>query len=170
MNLQNRDLHWEYSRNGNRLKCFDNKGGQILDVECRNRTTADGQLGHDGNLPPGEYILGVPVPKNTVPFGSWFIPILDAPEHSELSSRGRSGLGIHGGGTGLPSPFSPHQGWQVTHGCLRIQNAALIEVVHWVQSAQGRGGTCYLTVVPDVPGAAEESDDWGPAVELFPDE
>lgn len=29
---------------------------------------------------------------------------------------------IHGGGTGLPDPYAPRQGWKPTQGCTRAQN------------------------------------------------
>jgi len=39
--------------------------------------------------------------------------------------RGRD---IHGGGTGLPDPYAPRQGWVPTHGCTRGQNEDVQEL------------------------------------------
>lgn len=175
MNLSKRDLHFIYSRSTNRLKAFDYRGGQLLDVECRNRTVNDGTLARWGNCPPGTFVLEPPVPKNTVPFGAWFIGLADWAECHEMSVHGRSGIGIHGGGTGLSNPFAPQQSppWVPTHGCLRVCNQDLAAIVHWVRWSQQQGGTAYITVEAPAPAAAiDGEDDYLDVSEdqLFPDE
>lgn len=151
MNLGKNDLHFSFDPNAERLKLF-NTTGMIFTCECRNRTTNPGQYGFRGFCPPGDFILGAPVPKNTVSFGAWFIPILDEGPGGPMQQNGRAGVGLHGGGSGLAQPLSPHQGFQITHGCLRVQNADLAMIVKFVHTAQ-KTGKCFLTVLPRHPSA-----------------
>lgn len=146
MQLKPHDLHVTFDARERTLKVWQPDGQILWKTEARNRTTADGQLGHDGNCPPGEFLLGNPRWKNTVPFGPFFIPILDYANHHAMRDFNREGIGIHGGGTGLTNPFSDYQGWQVTHGCIRLQNAPLDHLVSLVTHAQAAGGEVYLTV------------------------
>ena len=69
------------------------------------------------SLPDGNYTVSAEEPgqsaadANGPAYGTFYIRTGDA--------RGRD---IHGGGSGLPDPFAPRQGWVPTHGCLRMQN------------------------------------------------
>ena len=114
--------------------------------------------GHDCKIPPGGYYkLGVPqecgpASEDGVAYGWWFTPIEDNAEGT-LAKFGRSGLGIHGGGTGLSQPFSQHQGWEATYGCMRMQNIdngmsvpASGSLVYSVNYVQKSGGTVYLSI------------------------
>lgn len=152
MNLGKNDLHLEFDPNAEKLKGFDAAGKMFLVCECRNRTTNDGSYSHNGWVPPGDFILAAPEARNTVPFGAWFIPILDVAPGGPMAQNGRAGIGIHAGGSGLAQPLSPHQGWQITHGCLRLQGADLALLVKFVHTAQ-KTGKCFITVVPRHPGA-----------------
>ncbi|GAC1422471.1 MAG: hypothetical protein NVSMB64_30890 [Candidatus Velthaea sp.] len=110
-------------------------------VQCRDVGVADGSLvdpyGHNCKCPPGMYFVGVPEPcairladgkiRKQYPddqaYGCFFTPITDDPTIGALAAHGRSGLGLHGGGSDLPEPFALEQGWEWTFGCLRLQNA-----------------------------------------------
>lgn len=175
MKLSAHDLHFLFSRTTNRLKAFDAKGRQLLDVECRNRTVRDGQLGHWGNCPPGCFLLDEPRPKNAAAFGTWFVGLKDWEECRAMAAYRRSGIGLHGGGSGLPNPFAPRQSppFIPTHGCLRTANIDLAEVVHLIRGSQGVGGQCYITVEKPVPGMMNDAlDDYldVPEEQLAPDE
>ena len=65
------------------------------------------------SLPDGDYIVSAEEPpaRNCESFGTCFINTGDPRERV-----------IHGGGSGLPDPFAPRQGWTPTLGCLRMQN------------------------------------------------
>ena len=65
------------------------------------------------SLPLGSYIVSAedPPAENSAAYGTFYITTGDA--------RGRD---IHGGGSDLPDPFAPRQGWEATLGCLRCQN------------------------------------------------
>lgn len=68
-------------------------------------------------------------------------------QEGQETAVGRAGIGWHGGGSGLPAPRAPRQGWQVTHGCLRSQNEDLIlRVVPTARYTLARGGRVWLTV------------------------
>jgi RHS repeat-associated protein len=43
------------------------------------------------------------------------------------------GRWLHGGGTGLPNPSAPEQGWKPTMGCTRMQNKDIQELVNRVR-------------------------------------
>jgi hypothetical protein len=155
MTLGPHDQHWLFERDAGLIECWDSSHQRIFQAEARNRTTNDGSFGHDGWLPYGEFVFGHPVAKNIPSMGPFFVPILDAPGHNELASRVRSGLGWHGGGSGLPNPLADYQSppWVVTHGCIRSVNHFLKIGVALIGKAQALGGVCYLTNVFPIPGA-----------------
>lgn len=66
----------------------------------------------------------------------------------EAIKRAAVGIGWHGGGTGLPDPLAPRQGWAHTLGCLRSQNIDLVEkVFRTIEFVLKRGGRVWLSVV-----------------------
>ncbi len=146
MTLNIPDLHFVYSHVDNRLACWNSAHELIWKAECHNSTVADGQYGHFGNCPPGEFLLGSPEPVHEAPFGWFKTPVLDYGDHHVMVHWGRGGILVHGGGSGLADSFAPEQGWMETHGCLRLQNSNNDEFVGLVLSAQAGGGRCYLTV------------------------
>jgi hypothetical protein len=141
------DLHLVFDDSANRLKVWDKgAGGGVLLFACpaRNDTVRLGFF-RWGACPRGTYRLAEPVAMGfSVPFGPWFIRLLDTP--GLMAKFKRSGIGIHGGGSGLASPGSPRQGWAKTHGCVRLQNADLEEVAELVKSYQAEGRNAYVTV------------------------
>lgn len=145
MNLETQDLHAEFDKTASRLQVYAAGGQEVFSCEARNRTVNAGE-GHWGHCPNGEFKLGVPVPKNTVPFGKWFIPVLDYLDHHVMRDFQREGIGLHAGGSGLADPFAPRQGWVVTHGCVRLQSEDLEHLVTLIDAAQKAGGVVYLTV------------------------
>ena len=159
--LRKQDLHLIFYPSTNRLKTFDGKGVMLLNIEARNRTVRNGQYDHWGNCPPGMFLLSEPVMANTPPFGKWFVRLNDWKGCTAMAAYRRSGIGIHGGGSGLPDSFAAHQGWVVTHGCIRAQNGELETLVKLLGKAQASAGKCYITVEPlpqpgAAPAAAEE--------------
>jgi hypothetical protein len=110
-------------------------------VPCHDVGVNDGTLvdpyGSKCKCPPGTYFVGAPMACATrnadnsvtennnddAAYGCWFTPLSDNPTDPEFQKHGRSGVGIHGGGSDLPDPFAFHQGWEWTYGCLRLQNS-----------------------------------------------
>jgi hypothetical protein len=147
--------HVMFSRSAKRAQFYviNDDGSKELrhTIEMRNDTvgpTGSDPYGHLGPCPPGDYLLGEPVAMNTIPYGHWFTPLIDVnniwPAH-----EGRNYIGIHGGGSGLPDSFAPEQGWQITEGCCRVQNADNDGiVVPYVQTIKLHGGRITFTVCP----------------------
>ena len=78
--------------------------------------------GSNGPLAAGTYTLAAPLYNDPgdaelVAEGPYFVPVNGTP--------GRTGIGIHGGGTGTAHPLAARQGWVVTFGCIRVQNVDL---------------------------------------------
>jgi hypothetical protein len=171
MDLLPHDLHVIFDAGARLLTVWDGSHQKLMECEARNKTTDDGQFGHYGNLPSGLYLLGAPVVKNTVPFGPFYVPITDFGPNRALAEHGRSGVGIHGGGSGAPDPFAAHQGFVVTHGCVRVQNIDLRQLVRLILAAQQGSGKCYLTCTAILPGAGKaEADDYLLGTEIEEDE
>src|SRR6266851_1232877 len=172
MNLGFHDLHMELDRATRRLKMFDTHHRIIFDCEARNRTVANGQYYHNGNCPPGEFLLGPPRACGTIPFGPWFIVILDYGGYQTMAHYNRSGIGIHGGGSGLALPFAPCQGWQITHGCWRLQNEDLDKLARCVSQWASMGGKTFVTVADPGSAAAPSAlaEDYTPLATLAPGE
>jgi len=118
------------------------------------------EYGSRCKCPPGDYGVAAPMACATrnadgtvtrhndddAAYGCWFVPLLDT--HGNEAAHGRSGIGIHGGGSGLPDPFALQQGWYYTLGCLRLQNADLEQtLIPFIQYIQSHGGQVTLTVV-----------------------
>lgn len=104
-----------YSQNDQRITAKLDSG-EIRSWECRNdfeEGCNESGEPHE-TLPIGEYICSAEPPgiKQEESYGTFYIYTGD--------SRGRD---IHGGGSSLPEPYAPYQGWLCTYGCLRMQNA-----------------------------------------------
>jgi hypothetical protein len=153
------DLHMLLDAGARKLKLFSARHELVFECEARNRTVANGQLGHNGNCPPGSYMLGNPSPRGTVPFGDWFVPILDYDANHTLREHRRSGIGIHGGGSGLPFPFAGQQGWVHSRVLAGSEHADLARLVTLLERCSEDGGVCYVTVTAAVPGAAEAGEE-----------
>lgn len=124
------------------------------EFQVHNATVADG-FGQDGHCPPGEYTLGRPI-RSTKPYGSnpsdvpygWvFIPTAGGHGNDGDVRAVQGGIGQHGGGTGLPDPFAPRQGWQITEGCNRLQNEDVWQLAEAVDYILDRGGAVRWTQV-----------------------
>lgn len=141
------DRHLLFDDDRNRAKLFDSDGHLLWACPMQNSTVNQGSFGHNGNCPRGEFRLGDSIDLHSPAFGYHFTPVEDYGEHREMARWGRSGIGIHGGGTGLPDPFADRQGWMRTHGCLRVQNRDNARLVSENRSVRHAGGVIYLTVM-----------------------
>lgn len=155
MLLKPHDTHMILDRSARSLQLYALGGTLLLECEAHNVTTnnAGAFSEHNAPCPPGQYLLGPPVEKNTVPFGKYFLLLADYDGHHTMAENGRSGVGLHGGGSGQPDPFAPHQGWTVTHGCWRLANASLEQLVSLLRPLRASGGRCFVTVATPAPGA-----------------
>ena len=55
------------------------------------------------------------------------------PNDALLTDDVTRGRWIHGGGSGLTDPLAPYQGWYPTHGCTRMQNQGVQDLVDQVR-------------------------------------
>jgi hypothetical protein len=135
------------------MKIFDAKGNELHKLRC----LAKGVNGADfsrprADTPPGLYKLGtLYTTQSSEPahvwraFGKYFLDMEGQEQNEE--KYGRAGCGLHGGGSGSPSPLAPDQGLYRTWGCVRVLNRDLENIiVPLYQKARGKGGTVWMTV------------------------
>lgn len=155
MSLKPGDAHVIFSGQSRKLKFFIFGSGDPKHVfDCHDVGVNDGSIaagldvyGHLCKCPPGVgYILGAPDDEKEAAYGFHFTPIIDDAS-GDMTKHGRAGIGIHGGGSDLPDPFAPRQGWEWTFGCLRLQNEDNEQFVKSVRWVQAHRGTVYLDVV-----------------------
>jgi RHS repeat-associated protein len=98
--------------------------GPILSWPSRSNVVADSLPGASGPYySPNVYPTDGPYKDDPVSYGPNDILKTDDP-------RGRW---LHGGGRGLSDPFAPQQGWWPTHGCTRMQNSDIQDLVDHVR-------------------------------------
>ena len=121
---------------------------------------ADGKDGRYYKVGPIEEIE-----KGSLDFGFYKIRLTGKP----ADVHGRTGLLIHGGGKKLPNPLADYQGWQCTHGCIRMQNAHLKVLIDTLRSlpqdAEVRliidGGKCRMNdIIAETYRWNEKVKDW----------
>jgi hypothetical protein len=147
MNLRDGDTHILFNDTTNKAYLWQ-KGGPdnaLFEWEMRNDTVRRWFL-HWGWCPRGDYLLGAPSSVHGAAYGYWFVPLFDVAPNGPMHKGGRSGIGIHGGGSGLPNPYADRQGWVPTHGCLRVQNGDLAVLVRHARECQLAGHQAYITV------------------------
>lgn len=112
-----------YSKDDQLVHLVDNQDGSLVKSwECRSNfvpgVNEQGQPRE--SLPTGTYTVTAEVNKDGFKdrdgrsdpaYGTFYITTGDP--------RGRD---FHGGGSGLPNPYAPRQGWVDTYGCPRMQN------------------------------------------------
>jgi hypothetical protein len=107
----------------------------------------------------------IDIPEGSMDFGYYKVRITGKP----ADIHGRTGLLLHGGGKNRPNPLAEFQGWQCTHGCIRLQNAhmrALVQTLRSLpQDAEIRliidGGKCKLNdITAETYRWNEERADW----------
>lgn len=132
-----------FSRSTQTIRAFDDTGEELGAWECRDEFE-DGfnEYGQPReSLPDGVYPdieANVYAPGEQEPaFGTFYISTGD--------ERGRD---IHGGGSSLEDPYVPYQGWRMTYGCLRMQNADGEELAEMIMEA-ARHDICVTLHVGD---------------------
>ena len=95
---------------------YERDNGDVVSIECHNEfEEGTNEYGEPREaLPIGEYVAHAdepPTSYNGPAYGTFYINTGDP--------RGRD---IHGGGSSLPDPLAPRQGFLCTYGCLRAQN------------------------------------------------
>ena len=121
---------------------------------------ADGKDGRYYKVGPIEEIE-----QGSLDFGYYKVRLTGKP----ADVHGRSGLLIHGGGKKLPNPLADLQGWQCTHGCIRLQNAHLKVLVDTLRSLPRAsevrliidGGKCRMNdIIAETYRWDDKTQDW----------
>ncbi len=143
------DTMFHFHADNESLKCYYGNGVLQWCVKARG-VGSHRDFRVNGNTPPGLYELDRPQsisPRDEKAFalGAWFVPLKVFVSHDSVR-YGRKDIGIHGGGSDLPQPLAPHQGWEATHGCIRVQNVDLPRVASSVSNALDNGNHAWLLV------------------------
>lgn len=134
--------------------CFDASGKVLwaIDALCKG-VNGPGFDRVGGDTPPGLYRAGVLTrtqrwegPETWNAYGAYFIDLVE--QESQESSRGRAGVGWHGGGTGaIPYPLADYQELRPTLGCIRARNKDMKEIiVPTYERVTRAGGVLWISV------------------------
>jgi hypothetical protein len=155
LNMGPNDLHLVCSAQYHKAGLFDHEGKKLASYDC----LCDGQHSNwhiaRGDTPPGTYKAGIVYHQSfaNLPelhsYGFICIDLIDL--ENQETGNGRSGISLHGGGTGLPNPLALMQELIATLGCLRFHNQDLEEdIAPRVTKCQKAGGTFYISVTDRV--------------------
>jgi len=131
-------MHLEFDSASQRCKAYNDDGTLWEEFAMSDHAVNGPGFGFRGRIARGTYPLGRPVEVHDVSMGNFFTPILSVP--------GRSGLGIHGGGTGCPEPFAPSQPLLMTLGCLRCHNIDNERLAPELQKRYDAGEKSEITI------------------------
>ena len=151
------DIHVMISHGQKQARAFrkgDVASEHLWDIPALTEGVGGGPDAHAGSTPFGDYAATGIVPttaadteETRMAYGSYFISLSDL--EGQESSRGRAGIGIHGGGTALGPVGSqmPNQALVPTLGCCRLHNADLVlRVVPLVRETLHAGRRFIVTV------------------------
>ncbi|MCD6165521.1 L,D-transpeptidase family protein, partial [bacterium] len=144
----------------NRIFLVSREGNIVGSWEARTTGQHRNRMLEYGDTPYGTYRVArgpfnLERIKKNIPYGTRFIG-LEATGGEALRS-GRTGIGIHGGGSGLADPFRGDQGWVITEGCIRMQNEDIETMSEEVRT---------LVAAGDEEGTVEVGADVSPPVRL----
>jgi hypothetical protein len=162
------DAIFQFNGSANLLKYFHANGMMQWSISARGVGSRN-DFDKNGNTPPGIYELGKPeeIPANdddAKKLGPWFVPLQPAVVPF-VSHYDRKDLGVHGGGSDLPSPLASKQGWETTLGCIRLQNEDLRKFVSAVQMYKTKNFKAWIMVQwfeTDVVTKKTSQVRWGP--------
>lgn len=134
------------------MQIFDASGKLLHKLKCLAKgQNADYRI-PKGDTPEGVYRCGVLYEtRKDEPwhiwrsFGKYFIDLEEMEDQER--KHGRAGVGIHGAGSGLSDPLAPFQPLRPTHGCVRVHNADMENIiVPLYRKVKAAGGNVYVTV------------------------
>lgn len=144
--MKEADIHVVVNGQSQRATVYNRKGEALWAFDARCYGQHNDWRKTNGDTPPGLYRVGqIYDTTGEAAYGYWCLDLIDL--ENQETGNGRAGISLHGGGSGLPRPFAPVQGWQSTHGCIRAQNQDVQRFVSQVRSVRANGGQAYLTVV-----------------------
>ena len=145
-----KDIHVVCSVSLESLKVFCSNGREVYRCKARFQGTAGPASVRNGDTPRGLWRLGYPdfIPEDDfdrVAFGPVWVPMTG--QEGQEERLGRSGFGLHGGGSGLVAPGRIlRQGWVPTHGCARVQNEDALVIAGVCRYVVVMGGVAWMTV------------------------
>ena len=134
-------------------QCFNASGVRLWQIPAIGKgVNGPSTKVRGGDTPPGLYLAGkITESQPGEPrhlwnqYGRWFIDMIERQEQER--SIGRSEIGWHGGGTGLPDPLAPRQRLIATLGCVRSHNEDMHKVViPALHRCRAEGGQMWITV------------------------
>jgi len=142
---------WE-KRYESEMKCYKADGSLLWTIPCLAKGLIADYSQKRGDTPPGLYVLSRLIvtqpdePKQVWnAYGKFFWDM--SPGSGAEEKYGRSGCGIHGGGTLAPMPLAPYQELKATHGCIRLHNADLEKRILPIwEETRKKKATIWLTV------------------------
>ena len=134
--------------------CYDASGKVLwkIDALCKG-VHGPGTHSNGGDTPPGLYKAGQLTKtqkwegrETWNAYGEYFLDMVEM-ENQEVS-RGRAGIGLHGGGTGAkPNSLADYQELRPTLGCVRVRNKHMRDlVVPTYERVRKAGGTMWISV------------------------
>jgi len=152
--MNKKDYHIVADGVQGRMKCYDYDGNLKWIIPCLCKgVMGPGSDVQGGDTPPGTYLVGqLTETQSDEPastwnaFGKFFFDLVEL--ENQEASRGRAGVGVHGGGSASPNPLAENQGLYPTHGCVRLLNKDLRDkFLNTYRYAKKNGGKLYLTVL-----------------------
>ena len=134
------------------MQIFESSGKLVHRRPCLAKGQEPNYRNVGGDTPPGVYKIGLlTITAQNEPkriwnaYGKYFFDLESVSGAEE--KWGRSGVGIHGGGTSAPDPLAPYQQLVPTLGCIRMYNADLEKILLPIyRDCQRSGGVIYVSV------------------------
>jgi len=148
------DIHIMISHAQKVAQAYDHTGVKVFRIDALTHGVGGGVDAHAGDTPAGDYratglvqTTDADTSATWAAYGPWFVALDDL--EGQERSRSRAGIGMHGGGTGLPDPQANRQDLIPTCGCIRIHNHDLATlIVPLVKHALANGLEFLVTVGP----------------------
>ncbi|RYD93226.1 MAG: hypothetical protein EOP50_11445, partial [Sphingobacteriales bacterium] len=103
---------------------YKDSDGNEYSYDSRNDVSKRSAPGADGPYQSSDmYVVAGPLHNKPIAYGP----------NSVLTTNDPRGRWLHGGGTGLPNPLAPQQGWKPTLGCTRLQNQDIRQLANHVK-------------------------------------
>ena len=149
--ITSKDFHLIFRARSHQLICFDGGGARRWTLDAHGKGVGGSYGNPSGDTPPGLYecervqrTLASEGDSVWAAYGPWYVWLHELEDQE--SKRGRAGIGMHGGGSGSPTPLAPKQGWYPTLGCIRLQNEDLPRLVSTIRFSHTQNGRTFLTV------------------------